>query len=294
MWTERASHRQWDYKAAEQPRGWSGEFWGMPTRYWVIALLVIAILMMLGTVLRRGRSMPVLIEKIESNPASSMSVLSIVARPSGILPWILHGMGLGRTYELHASERLVTIKAPSPWRESHLVIPVSRLAAVSARFVFPLFTLVLGFIVAGLVELLSRGGWFFVIALYFVVYSLLNREFRIEVSFGEGFYGFGYKLRRGWTREHLFQAVEQLRMLMVRAQESSAMSSLSTAFPAFPPGQSMAPLAVARSEAAVSTPTPAPMGSSGSVSGAGAGPAAGSVPVQVRPLLPWEPRPPAT
>jgi hypothetical protein len=236
---------------------------------WIVVMVPLIAAFAKGVVNRAGVILPVLLRDVEVTPQNPLSLLRIVGRPAGVVAWCLRLVGLDRTYEIHVSERLVTVKAPGVFHEVHAIMPVSRLSVVSARYVFPLNYLLIGASAGVLLASFRDESWFFISVTLAGILCVLFRRFQIWVSAGSGYYGFSFKLGMHWRKEHVFHAVEQLRMLLVRAQEDSAVGSLSTtSIPQQPPAPQLPQLPQLPPQPAhVAPPPPSPVFANGSLPG---------------------------
>lgn len=200
-----------------------------PERVYLFIYFKAFYLYYLGSVFRRRALLrevltPRLVStEISVHPENPMSLIRICGRRGGFLGWFFSQNGTGRTYEMHVSSKLVTLKTPGIFDEWHAVLPVNRINAVSCDYHVP-FGHMIHFMAGGMVLCLWHGFSVVFFALFLgFVYAVICSSMRLCISTGEGFWGFRYVIGTADSKETVFRLLHTLRLLLVRTQDKIPM-----------------------------------------------------------------------
>lgn len=150
---------------------------------------------------------------------SVMDLVRLHGQRGGFVGWLLETLNSPRSYELHVSEKLATIKQQGGNLEYHYVLPVNQITAVYCDHHIPLVMIVHGIgIGAGLGTPVGNVGIIFFGALAGLLLALWGTTTCISLAAGHRSYGFRFEISASVPKEQVFAAFEELRRLLVRTQ----------------------------------------------------------------------------
>ncbi len=165
----------------------------------------------------------IICSSVQIQPENPMAMIAISGRRGGLIGWFLRLNGAGQTYEMHVSSKLVTLKTPSSFDESHAVLPVNRITMVACNYHVPLRYMI-HFMAGGMLLFLRHG--FAVVPLSLLLgfmYAVACSSMQLAISTGEGFWGFRYVIGTNESKETVFRLLHTLRLLLVRTQDKIPM-----------------------------------------------------------------------
>lgn len=175
----------------------------------------------------------IVLSKYEINRADPMNLVHMIGRRAGLWGWLWNRLGVGKSFEMHVSERFVMLFAPGLFEGMHAVIPTERVLTAASGYHRPMWPLLLaGFLLLYLWTIPPLAVFSCALVLYLFYWR--RRAVRVMVSAGEGFWGFTYLIGEAGSFEKAAATLQLLRSLITTGS-SRAYAVLPDAVPGAQP-----------------------------------------------------------